>query len=81
MPPSNIMKIFQVIKKLWSAQKFDLDIHSGEITRKKEQKQSSFLDVTLLIDLICMYVTTIYYQIIPNSMGIKACTRFLFQGR
>ena len=33
----NIIKIFQTIKKLLSAQKFGLEICSGEITRKKNK--------------------------------------------
>ena len=35
----NIIKIFQTIKKLWSAQEFDLEIHLGEITTKKKKKK------------------------------------------
>ena len=38
LPASNIIKIFQTIKKLWSAQEFGLEILSGEITRKKKNK-------------------------------------------
>ena len=58
-------------KKLWSAQ----EIHSGEITWNK---MSSFLHATLLLDRI--YVPT-KYQIISNSTGVMACTRFWFHRR
>ena len=78
MSPPNI-KIFQVIKKLWSAQEFGLDIHSGEITRNRTEQELSFFHATILLALI--YVPTIYYQIISNRMGVMACTRFLLQGR
>ena len=37
MPLPNIIKIFQTFKKLWSTQESGVEIHSGEITRKKEQ--------------------------------------------
>ena len=67
MPLPNIIKIFQTIKKLWSAQKFGLDICSGEITRKRTKQELSFLHETLLHELI--YVPTQYFQIISNSMG------------
>ena len=76
--PLIIIKIFQTIKKLWSAQEFGLEIRSGEIT-KKRTKEMSFLHVALLLDLIC--VPTKYYQIILNSMGVVTRTRFRFQGR
>ena len=35
-----LSKIFQTIMKLQSAQEFGLEIHSGEITRKKKQNKS-----------------------------------------
>ena len=78
MPLPNIIKIFQTIQKLWSAQEFCLEIRSGEITWKKK-KELSFLHVTLLLGLI--FVPTKYYKIISNSMEVMACTRFQFQGR
>ena len=37
MPLPNI-KIFQIIKKLWSAREFGLKIHSGEIPRKRTEQ-------------------------------------------
>ena len=40
MPVPDIIKIFQTIKKLWSAQEAGLEIHSGEITQEKEQSKS-----------------------------------------
>ena len=54
MPLPNIIKIFQTIKKLWSAQEFGIEIHSGEITRKRIEQELSFLHATLLLDLICI---------------------------
>ena len=78
MPLPHIIKIFQTIKKLRSAQEFGLEIHSGEITWKKEKKELSFLHVIFLLDL--MYVPTKYYQIISNSIEVMAYTKFLFQG-
>ena len=69
MPLPNIIKIFQTIQKLWSAQELGLEICSGEITwKKKRTKELSFLHVTLLLDL--MYVPTKYYQIISNCYGL-----------
>ena len=81
MPVPNIIKIFQIIKELWSAQEFVFEIHLEEITRKKEQSKicQFFLHATLLLDLI--YDPIKYYQIISKSMGVIACTRFWFQGR
>ena len=79
MPPPNIIKIFQTINKLCRAQEFGLEIHSGKITRKRTEQRLSFLLATLLLDLI--YVPTIFYQIISNSMGVMACTGFQLQWR
>ena len=79
MPLPNIIRIFQTIKKLRSAQEFSLEIHSGEITGKRTAQELAFLHATLLFDLI--YVPTIYYQFTSNSMGVMACTRFWLKGR
>ena len=38
MPLPNGIKIFQSIKKLWSAQEFGVEICSGEITSKKQNR-------------------------------------------
>ena len=52
---------------------------SGELKKKKRTKKKlSFLHATFLLDLI--YVPIKYYQITSNSMVVKACTRFRFQG-
>ena len=75
----NIIKIFQNIKKLWSAQEFGWEIHSGEITRIRMEQKFSFLHANFLLDMI--YIPTIYYQIISYSMGAMASTRFLLPGR
>ena len=77
MPPQNIIKIFQTIKKSLSAQEFGLEIYLVECKRTKQEL--SFSHVTLLLDLI--YVPPKYYQIISDSMGVIACTRFQLQGR
>ena len=62
MPLPNIIKIFQTIKLL-SAQELGFEIYSGEITRKKKQKQElSFLHVALLLDL--KNVPRNYHQIL-----------------
>ena len=37
IPLLNINKIFQNIKKLWHTQELDLEIHSGEVTKKQPQ--------------------------------------------
>ena len=66
LPLPNIIKIFQTIKKIWSAQGFGLGICSGEIIRTSREQELSFLHATLLLDLI--YVPIKYYQIISNSM-------------
>ena len=79
MPLPTIMKIFQTIKKLWSAQEFGLEIRSWEIIKKRTEQELSFLHATILHDLII--APTIYYQIISNSMGLMACTRFWLRGR
>ena len=79
MPLPNIIRIFQTIKKLQSAEEFGLEICSGETTRKRTEQVLSFLHVTLQLDLI--YVPTIYYQFTSNSMDVMAFTRFLLQGR
>ena len=73
--PLPSIKIFQTIKKLWSAQEFGLEIHSGEITRKRTEQELPFFHATLLLEL--NYVPTIFYQITSNSTGVMACTRFL----
>ena len=51
---------------------------SGEIIRKRTEQKLSFLHETLLLYLI--YIPTIYNQIISNSIGVMACTRFLIRG-
>ena len=80
MPLQNIIKIFQTIKKSLSAQKFGLEnLFSGVHKKNKTKQELSFLHVALLLNLI--YVQQTYYQIISNSMGVIACTRFWFQGR
>ena len=76
---TNIIKIFQSIKKSWSAQEFGLEIYSVEYTRKRTKQELSFLHVTLLLDRI--YVPPKYYQIIAGSMGVIACTILQMQGR
>ena len=76
--PLSIIKIFQTIKKLWSAQEFGLEIYSGEISRKRTKQEFAFMHVTLLLDLI--HVSTKYHQIISFSMGVMGCTRFQLQG-
>ena len=43
MPLPNIIKIFQTIKKLLSAQTFGLEIYSGDFTRKRTKQELSFL--------------------------------------
>ena len=48
-------------------------------TRKKKVQELSFLHVTLLHDLI--YVPTQHFQMISNSMGVMAYTRFWLQGK
>ena len=56
MPLQNIIRLFQTIKKLPSAQEFSLEILSGDTTRKSTEQQLSFLQVILLLDLIlCPY--------------------------
>ena len=52
----NIIKIFQTINKLWSAQKYGLGIHSGEKLEKRIKQELSFLHATLSLDLIHVYV-------------------------
>ena len=74
----NIIRIFQTIQKLQSAQNFSLEICSGERTRKRTEQELSFLHATFLLDLI--YAPNIYYQFTSNSMGVMASTRFLLQG-
>ena len=51
-----IIKIFQTIKKLWSAQELGLEIHLGEI-RKRTEQDLFFLHATLPLDQIsiCTY--------------------------
>ena len=78
MPVPNIIKIFHINKNLLSAQDFCFKILSGEITRKRTQYELFFLHAAFLLDLV--YVPTIYYQIISNSVGVMACTRFLLHG-
>ena len=69
----------QTIKKSLSAQDFDLEMYSVECTKKRTKQELPFLHVTPLLDLI--YVQPKYYQIILDSMGVIACTRFQLQGR
>ena len=73
MSPPNIIKLSQTVWELWPAQDF------GFRGDKYIKQELSFLHATLLLDLI--YVPTKYYQIISNSMGVMACTRFWLQGR
>ena len=66
MPLQNIIKIFQTIKRSLGEQDFGLGIYSVECKIKRTKQESSFLHVTLLLDLI--YVPSKYYQIISDSM-------------
>ena len=53
---------------------------SGEITTWRRKKwELSLLHVTCL--LVLLFISTKYYHIISNSMGVMACTRFRLQGR
>ena len=72
------IKIFQNIKKLWSAQEFGLKICSGEITKKRTKQELSFLHATLLLDLI--YVPTKYYQIAQKVLELWLAQDFCFWG-
>ena len=47
--------------------------------KKSTEKKLSFLHAIHLLDLI--YVPTKNYQVISNSMGVMACTKFWHQGR
>ena len=71
MPLSNISKIFQTSKK-WCADEFGLEIHLGEITRRRPKQELTFLHAILLLDLL--FVPTKNY-IISNGIGDMACTR------
>ena len=70
------IKIFQNIKKLWSAQEFGLKICSGEITKKRPKQELSFLHATLLLYLI--YVPTKYYQISQTVLELWPAQDFCF---
>ena len=48
------IKVLQTIKKLWRTQDFGIEIHSGEITRRRLKQVLSFLHTVLLLDLIYM---------------------------
>ena len=72
MSPQNII-LSQTVWELWPAQ--DFGFRGG----KYMKQELSFLHATLLLDL--KYVPTKYYQIISNSIGVMACTRFRLQGR
>ena len=47
--------------------------------KKSTEEKLSFSHATPLLDLV--YIPTKNYQVISNSMGIMACTRFRHQGR
>ena len=72
MPLPNIIRLFQTIKELQSAQ-VSLEINSGEITRKTTEQELSILHATHLLDLI--YVPTIYYQFTSNSLHKISASR------
>ena len=75
MPLPNIIKIFQTIKKLWSAQEFGLEIRSGERTRIRIEQELSFLYMTL----ICPYQILSNYLKLYESYGLHKNIRL--QGR
>ena len=52
---------------------------SGEITTQQIKWELSLLHTTC--SLILLFILTKYDQIISNSMGVMACTRFWLQGR
>ena len=52
---------------------------SEKITTQRIKWESFHLHATRL--LVLLFIPTIYYQIISNSMGVMACTRFRIQGR
>ena len=76
MPLANISKIFQIVKKLWPAQKFGLEIHLRVVTKKQPVSVVILAWDTPTWPDIC---PTKYYQITSNSMVVMACTRFQLQ--
>ena len=62
MPLPNIIKICQTI--MAHTQELDIEIISGEVTRKQQMQALSVLHVTHL--LVNIHVSTKYYQNIPN---------------
>ena len=66
------IKYYQRVSKLWSAQNFGF---KGDNYIMKWEL--SLLHVT---HLLVLFISTKYYHIISNSMGVMACTRFCFRG-
>ena len=65
----NIIKIFQTIKKLWSAQEFGLEIHLGEITTKKKKKKKKKQRKSCLSCMWHSYLT--WYMALPYLIKLS----------
>ena len=62
MPLPNIIKIFQTIKKLLSAQTFGLEIYSGDFTRKRTKQELSFLHAPTSPDIYLTQISSNYLK-------------------
>ena len=63
MPVPNIIKIYQIIEKLWSAQEFGWEICSGEIIKKKNKAR-----FVLLVCDTPTWLDISPYQILSNYL-------------
>ena len=79
-PTGPPLHFFQTVSKyVKGIQSYGLLSVSGEITSESIKWELSLLHATRL--LVLLFIPTKYSQIISNSMGIMACTRFWLQGR
>ena len=83
----NIIKVCLRVSKLWPAQDFRFTERDNSnfipcvviSTAQGIKLELSLLHPTHL--LVFLFIPTKYYQIISNTMGVMACTRFRLQGR
>ena len=73
----NIIKVCLRVSTFWSTQWCSSDFYfrGDNYITKKARVVSLYV-----ILLVLLFIPTKYYQIIPNSMGVMACTRFCFRG-
>ena len=80
MPSGPYLFLYQILSNYFKpyTQRFSLEIHSGEVTRKQSQQRLSLLHETHL--LFYTNASTKCYQNMSKGIKVMECTRFWLQG-